>query len=417
MARAKTPVKDTYSTHDVAKICCVTPTTVIRWIEDGLIPAFKTVGGHRRVRREDLEKVCRDRGIPFNVPTGTEVGRILVVDDEPVVLDLVRDVVKELSHKFEVEVAKDAFDAGRLVVAFRPQLIFLDLMMPGVDGFEVCARLKKDPATTHTEIIAITGYYTEANMERILSAGAAACLKKPLDVLEVRRQVLDAFNLQGEQAERESGDDETAKVLIITQNADFRSRVREELAHADRRRRIVGGPGRPAALRDPQPRRARRRKEQRHRKALRGRPRQRHRPDHRRARQPHRRDAHLGPRGRSPHVSAHRRRHRQRPRAARGLAPRPQPPFDGADIPTRRTACRAHVERMSSACRAHIEHGPPAKSHRGHSNPRRRSRGEPLRREVLSGRLGGSRGRLTLPRDPRDFYREGFSRGPNAGSD
>src|SRR5690606_38265001 len=120
------PVKDTYSTHDVAKICCVTPTAVIRWIEDGLIPAFKTVGGHRRVRREDLEKVCRDRNIPFNVPTGTEVGRILVIDDEPVVLELVRDVLKELSHKFEVEVAKDAFDAGRLVVSFRPQLIFLD---------------------------------------------------------------------------------------------------------------------------------------------------------------------------------------------------------------------------------------------------------------------------------------------------
>jgi excisionase family DNA binding protein len=232
MARGKTPVKDTYSTHDVAKICCVTPTTVIRWIEDGLIPAFKTVGGHRRVRRDDLERVCRERGIPFNVPTGTEVGRILVIDDEPVVLDLVRDVVKELHHHFEVEVAKDAFDAGRLVVSFRPQLIFLDLMMPGVDGFEVCTRLKKDPATANTEVIAITGYYTEANMERILTAGAAACLRKPLDIGEVRRQVVDAFHLREVGSDGRTLDDETAKVLIVTQNADFRSRVREELSQA-----------------------------------------------------------------------------------------------------------------------------------------------------------------------------------------
>ncbi len=234
MARGRTPVKDTYSTHDVAKICCVTPTTVIRWIEDGLIPAFKTVGGHRRVRREDLERVCRERNIPFNVPTGAEVGRILVVDDEPVVLDLVRDVVKELDHKFEVEVAKDAFDAGRLVISFRPQLIFLDLMMPGVDGFEVCTRLKKDAATTNTEVIAITGYYTEANMDRILSAGAAACLKKPLDVTEVRGQVTEAFNLKpaGTDASK-GGKDDAARVLIITQNADFRSRVRDELASAE----------------------------------------------------------------------------------------------------------------------------------------------------------------------------------------
>lgn len=233
MSRGRTPpVKDTYSTHDVAKICCVTPTTVIRWIEDGLIPAFKTVGGHRRVRREDLEKVCRERSIPFNVPTGTEVGRILVIDDEPVVLELVRDVVKELNHQFEVAVAKDAFDAGRLVVSFRPQLIFLDLMMPGVDGFEVCARLKRDPATTNTEVIAITGYYTDANMERIINAGAAACLKKPLDVIEVRTRVLDAFNLKDEEVERPNRQSGTTKVLVVTQNADFRTRLRDELSNA-----------------------------------------------------------------------------------------------------------------------------------------------------------------------------------------
>jgi excisionase family DNA binding protein len=237
MARGQTPIKDTYSTHDVAKICCVTPTTVIRWIEDGLIPAFKTVGGHRRVRRGDLERVCKERGIPFNVPAGTEVGRILVVDDEPVVLDLVRDVVTELDHKFQVQVAPDAFDAGRLVVSFRPQLIFLDLMMPGVDGFEVCSRLKADSATRDTEVIAITGYYTEANCERILSAGAAACLRKPLDVREVRSHVVEAFHLHGSDGGRASGRssrDGGSKVLVVTQNADFRARVRDELAGARR---------------------------------------------------------------------------------------------------------------------------------------------------------------------------------------
>ena len=233
MARGRTPaIKDTYSTHDVAKICSVTPTTVIRWIEDGLIPAFKTVGGHRRVRRDDLERVCQQRGIPFNTPAGSSVGRVLVVDDEPVVLELVRDVVKDLNRDFEVEVARDAFDAGRLVALFRPQLIFLDLMMPGVDGFEVCNRLKKDPATRNTEVIAITGYYTESNMERILSAGAVACLKKPLDVDEVRARVAEAFDLP-EAAAACAAKASPPSVLVITQSPDFRSRVRDELAAAN----------------------------------------------------------------------------------------------------------------------------------------------------------------------------------------
>ena len=234
MARGRTPaIKDTYSTHDVAKICSVTPTTVIRWIEDGLIPAFKTVGGHRRVRRDDLERVCQQRGIPFNTPAGSSVGRVLVVDDEPVVLELVRDVVKDLNRDFEVEVARDAFDAGRLVALFRPQLIFLDLMMPGVDGFEVCNRLKKDPATRNTEVIAITGYYTESNMERILSAGAVACLKKPLDVDEVRARVAEAFDLPEAAAAACAAKTSPPSVLVITQSPDFRSRVRDELAAAN----------------------------------------------------------------------------------------------------------------------------------------------------------------------------------------
>ena len=233
MSRGRTPIKDTYSTHDVAKICCVTPTTVIRWIEDGLIPAFKTVGGHRRVRREDIERVCQERGIPFNVQTGDETGRILVIDDEPVVTDLLRDVVTDLNRAFEIEVARDAFDAGRQVVLFRPQLIFLDLMMPGVDGFEVCARLKRDSATAHTEVVAITGYYTEANTERILAAGAAACLRKPLDVREVRRRVVESFRLREDPAARdETAPAEVARVLLVTQSADFRARVRDELAGA-----------------------------------------------------------------------------------------------------------------------------------------------------------------------------------------
>ena len=233
MSRGRTPIKDTYSTHDVAKICCVTPTTVIRWIEDGLIPAFKTVGGHRRVRREDIERVCQERGIPFNVQTGDETGRILVIDDEPVVTDLLRDVVTDLNRAFEIEVARDAFDAGRQVVLFRPQLIFLDLMMPGVDGFEVCARLKRDSATAHTEVVAITGYYTEANTERILAAGAAACLRKPLDVREVRRRVVESFRLREDPAARdETAPVEAARVLLITQSAEFRARVRDELAGA-----------------------------------------------------------------------------------------------------------------------------------------------------------------------------------------
>jgi DNA-binding response OmpR family regulator len=70
-------------------------------------------------------------------------------------------------------------------------------------------------------------------MDRILSAGAAACLKKPLDVTEVRAQVSEAFHLRPMAERSRGGREDAPKVLIVTQNADFRARVKEELSSAD----------------------------------------------------------------------------------------------------------------------------------------------------------------------------------------
>jgi CheY-like chemotaxis protein len=57
----------------------------------------------------------------------------------------------------------------------------LDLMMPGMDGFEVCRRLRERPTLNHIRIVAITGFANAENVERVLAAGADACLPKPLD--------------------------------------------------------------------------------------------------------------------------------------------------------------------------------------------------------------------------------------------
>src|SRR5215468_10825888 len=76
--------KDIFSTHDAARICRVTPMTVIRWIKEGKIPAFRTAGGHRRILVDDLARFCAARGIPFAAEHG-EAGRVLVADADPAV--------------------------------------------------------------------------------------------------------------------------------------------------------------------------------------------------------------------------------------------------------------------------------------------------------------------------------------------
>jgi CheY-like chemotaxis protein len=67
------------------------------------------------------------------------------------------------------------------VESFRPHALVLDLMMPGMDGFEVCRKLRERPTLNHIRIVAITGFLSQENVDRVLAAGADACLPKPLD--------------------------------------------------------------------------------------------------------------------------------------------------------------------------------------------------------------------------------------------
>jgi CheY-like chemotaxis protein len=90
-----------------------------------------------------------------------------------------------------VKLASNGFDAGILVGSFHPGVIFLDLMMPGMNGFEVCRTIKSDPDNRDIRIIAMTGYYTDENKNRIVAEGAETCLAKPVDTDTVLRLVRD----------------------------------------------------------------------------------------------------------------------------------------------------------------------------------------------------------------------------------
>ena len=89
----------------------------------------------------------------------------------------------------EIALAHSGFEAGYLAREFTPEVILLDLMMPTLDGFEVCEALKKDPATSHIRVVAMTGYHSEENVRRIMELGAAVCLAKPFEVEELLKAI------------------------------------------------------------------------------------------------------------------------------------------------------------------------------------------------------------------------------------
>ncbi len=175
--------KAVFTTFEAAKLCHVSPLSIINWVNAGRIVAFRTPGGHRRIRREDLARFMRENGIPLpeELRDGSGRSRVLVVDDEASIRDIFAESLSHRSAPFDVMTAADGFEAGRLVATFRPDVVLLDLRMPGLDGFQVCRTIKSDSESAATVVIAMTGYHTEETEARIVECGAVRCLAKPIE--------------------------------------------------------------------------------------------------------------------------------------------------------------------------------------------------------------------------------------------
>lgn len=173
------------STKDAARICKVALSTIVYWFDKGLIKGYRTPGGHRRIFMSDLEEFMKDHEIPLGGRMPDEKFKVLVVDDEAVVVDFLVKTMRAINPEIEVASARNGFQAGRLLSTFRPNLVFLDLVMPNLDGFEVCKLIKDDPETAEIEVIAITGHDSPENVDRITKAGAAKVLVKPIRVDDV----------------------------------------------------------------------------------------------------------------------------------------------------------------------------------------------------------------------------------------
>jgi len=104
---------------------------------------------------------------------------ILIVDDNPANLKLARVVLAGAG--FEVRTVADAEEALAALDRFRPDLILMDLQLPGMDGFELTRRLKADPSRSDIVVLALTAYAMRGDEARALAAGCDGYLAKPID--------------------------------------------------------------------------------------------------------------------------------------------------------------------------------------------------------------------------------------------
>ena len=182
--RAPASEPDWLTLGQAAKFLGVAQSTIRKWSDQGRVPAFYTPGGHRRYRRRDLETFLERSG-----PGGREAGPlVLIVDDDDRLREFVR--VNLEMEGYSVVEAQDA-DQGLTAVEHQaPDLILLDVMMPGVDGWEMLRRVQEKHGVGSIPVIMFSGKVDEAD---VAARGAQGFIGKPFDptqLIESTKQLL-----------------------------------------------------------------------------------------------------------------------------------------------------------------------------------------------------------------------------------
>ncbi|MCA1785706.1 MAG: response regulator [Desulfobacteraceae bacterium] len=190
-------MEDTLTVFTASKYCNVSSKTIINWVEAGHIKAYRTVGGHRRIKKADLETFMRDQGIP--IPEAADDSarkKILVVDDDEIIVESIVQSLEEDEFDYEVISASDGFEAGLQVNHFKPDLLILDIMMPDIKGYDVCKKIKTNEETKHTKIIVLSAYLDDEKFARMKENGADVCFSKPLPLHQLKEEVAKLLGLK-----------------------------------------------------------------------------------------------------------------------------------------------------------------------------------------------------------------------------
>ena len=188
-------MKTVFTTGEAAKICKVSQQTIIRCFDNGQLKGFRVPGSRfRRIPREMLYKFMKDNGIPTDA---LESGKrkVLLVDDDVELVELMTKVLEE-DGRFEVRVATTGFDAGMMVKEYRPDLIVLDVMLPDINGKEVCHRVRADNTLEDVRILCISGMIEEDKIQDLRLSGADDFLHKPFEIEELINRMCSLMEIE-----------------------------------------------------------------------------------------------------------------------------------------------------------------------------------------------------------------------------
>ena len=186
--------KTVFTTGEAAKICKVSQQTIIRCFDNGSLKGFRVPGSRfRRIPRDQLFSFMKDNGIPTDALENGKK-KLLIVDDEQDLVELMADAFAR-DGRFEIRTANNGFDAGMQVKEFRPDMVVLDVMLPDINGREVCQRVRSDSTLDSVKIICISGMIEQDKVSDLRSAGADDFIQKPFTVDRLIERVCDLLEI------------------------------------------------------------------------------------------------------------------------------------------------------------------------------------------------------------------------------
>lgn len=178
--------KPAYTTSEVAAFCHVTSDTIRKWTESGALHAFKTPGGHRRVRHENVIKFMREHNIPLPPELREERCKILLISQDNNLLSNIQKQLEKTHTACDFQIARDSFDAGRLVALFEPDVAIVDMAFQGTNASDICRRLTEPEEQPGTAVIAVVSSDAAEPLKDLVDKGVAL-LKKPFNPDELRK--------------------------------------------------------------------------------------------------------------------------------------------------------------------------------------------------------------------------------------
>ena len=197
----------TLKPSEIAAYCDVHQRTVSRWIARGELKGHKLPGrGNYRVQLQDFLLFLKKYEMPTPTAlTSLQHQTILAIDDELGYLKALNRLFS--AEGYRVETAQDGFAAGVKLLSCQPDLVTLDINMPGLDGFEVLSYIRAHEELNDVKVIVISGM-GDAELAQALALGADACLSKPFDnktLLNQIRQLLGGSGARLDETQNPAG--------------------------------------------------------------------------------------------------------------------------------------------------------------------------------------------------------------------